>query len=56
MNIHNTKCTHIECFTIRNENILKIYTFKYNIILTQQTGDNKDNTVERLTTTYSYLT
>lgn len=35
---------------------LKIYTFKYtcNIILTQQTGNNKDKDVEMLSITYSY--
>lgn len=36
----------------QRKQILKIYTFKYtcNIILTQQTGNNKDKVVEWLTT------
>lgn len=39
-----------------NRQFNQIYTFKYacNIILTQQTGNNKDKMVEMLTITYSY--
>lgn len=47
---------HINRQFNQRKQILKIYTFKYtcNIILTQQTGNNKDNDVEMLTITYSY--
>lgn len=40
----------------QRKQILKLYTFKStcNIILTQQTGNNKDIDVERLIITYSY--
>lgn len=47
---------HVNTQFNQRKQILKIYTFKYtrNIILTQQTGNNKDNDVERLIITYSY--